>query len=108
MKISGANYRRNNRKKNSILIFIILYYNYQRSYYAKRRVYLIPLNERFVYIYIYNLNLENGSNDFHEIYYVEGFEGDKSIYLGFIFYFFTFCHTNVENEKNSLERLKLT
>lgn len=41
---------------------------------------LIPLNDQF--LYLHNLNLENGYNDFHKIQYTWGFGGDKTIKLG--------------------------
>lgn len=39
---------------------------------------LIPLNEQF--LCIYDLNLGNSLNEFHEINYARGFRSDKSIY----------------------------
>lgn len=38
---------------------------------------IIPLNDQF--LYIYNLNLRNDSNDFHEILCKGGYGGNKSI-----------------------------
>lgn len=73
--------------------YFFIIFNYETVRNVSFLICLIPVNKQF--LYIYNLTLGNGSNDFREIKYAGGFEKETentdkifSKYVAINFYLF--------------------